>query len=131
MDLPAARPPPFAHHVRCSLQVAARTHELGSRQLSTLAWAFAVRRAYSPALFDALAARALQLLQSSHLEDAGGSSGAVGDSSSSSSSGGGSSSSSSSGGSVRLLTADGEEVLPQHLALLAWSFAKQVGELDG
>jgi len=43
------------------LQAILRSSQLEPRHISNLAWAFAVRKAYHPGLYDALAARTLQL----------------------------------------------------------------------
>lgn len=44
-----------------SLQAILRSGQLEPRHISNLAWAFTVRKAFHPGLFDALAARVLQL----------------------------------------------------------------------
>lgn len=53
----------LCHCLYCSakLQAVACVHELEPRHVSNLAWSFAVRKAYSPALYDALAARIAEL----------------------------------------------------------------------
>jgi hypothetical protein len=92
-------------------QVPLRAHELQPRHVANLSWGFAVRKAYSPALYHALGERMVQLLQM----DRGAADGLPSSSSSSSSSGGDS-----------LFSLDNDIVLPHHLSLVAWSFAKQV-----
>lgn len=73
------------------------------RHVATLAWSFAVRKAYSPALYDALAERMVQLIQQDRGAD-----------------------SSSNSGMDSLFLSPNDLVLPHHLSLVAWSFAKQV-----
>jgi hypothetical protein len=51
-----------------ALQAVARMHELEPRHISVLGWAFAVRKAYSPALYEALADRVVSQLGVSALE---------------------------------------------------------------
>ena len=92
-------------------QVPLRAHELQPRHVANLSWGFAVRKAYSPALYHSLGERMVQLLQMDR--------GAAGHGLPSSSSGG-------SGDS--LFSLDNDIVLPHHLSLVAWSFAKQVGK---
>jgi hypothetical protein len=79
------------------------------RHVANLAWAFAVRRAYSPALYDVLAERMVQLIHQDRGAD-----------------------SSSSGSSIdSLFLSPNDLVLPHHLSLVAWSFAKQVRQQHG
>lgn len=93
------------------MQVPVKAHELQPRHVANLAWAFAVRKAYSPALYDALAGRMVQLLQM----DRGGAAGTEGQPEGSGSS------------TDSLFSVANDVVLPHHLSLVAWSFAKQVG----
>lgn len=90
------------------LQAPSRVAEMQPRHVANLAWAFAVRKAYSPSLYDALAARMVQLIALDRGADTAGSSSATDASHES------------------LFTAVNDEVLPHHLSLVAWSFAKQV-----
>lgn len=58
-----------AHNARTQpLQAVARAHELEPRHVSMIGWAFAVRKAYSPALYDALAGRVVGQLGAAALE---------------------------------------------------------------
>jgi hypothetical protein len=50
------------------LQAVARAHELQPRHVSNICWSFAVRKAYSPALYQALAERVVTQLGASALE---------------------------------------------------------------
>jgi hypothetical protein len=50
------------------LQAVARAHQLEPRHVSNIGWAFAVRKAYSPALYEALAHRVVSQLGASVLE---------------------------------------------------------------
>lgn len=90
------------------LQAPSRVAEMQPRHVANLAWAFAVRKAYSPSLYDALAARMVQLIALDRRADTT------------------SSSSASDASHGSLFTAVNDEVLPHHLSLVAWSFAKQV-----
>lgn len=92
------------------MQVPVKAHELQPRHVANLAWAFAVRKAYSPALYDALAGRMVQLLQLDR--------GAAGTEGQPEGSGPSTDS---------LFSVANDVVLPHHLSLVAWSFAKQVG----
>lgn len=91
------------------------------RHVANLSWAFAVRKAYSPTLYDALAGRMVQLIEQDRPANSSSSSDGDGSSDTSSSSRGGSSDS--------LFLSENDLVLPHHLSLTAWSFAKQVGGL--
>jgi hypothetical protein len=48
--------------------VANRPRELAAHNVAQMAWAFATRKVYSEQLYDALAARAVELARSSGLE---------------------------------------------------------------
>lgn len=80
------------------------------RHIGNLSWSFAVRKAYDPALYNALAMQMVQLLAIDRVSagSAGSDSSAVRDS---------------------LFLSEDDLVLPHHLSLVAWSFAKQVSLL--
>jgi hypothetical protein len=127
------------------VQVPSKVHVMQPRHVANTSWAFAVRKAYSPPLYDALAARMVQLIErdrghtavdtsssssSDSSIDATSSreSSSSGGSSTDSSTSDSSSSSSSSDSSIdSLFLSEHDIILPHHLSLVAWSFAKQVG----
>lgn len=95
------------------MQVPDTVHQMQPRHVANLSWAYAVRKAYSPSLYDALAGRMVELIEQDRGAD--------------SSDGDGDSGSSGSGGSNdSLFLSPNDVVLPHHLSLVAWSFAKQV-----
>lgn len=103
------------HPLSVRMQVPDTVHQMQPRHVANLSWAFAVRKAYSPSLYDALAGRMVELIEQDRGAD-----------SCSSSSSDGDSGSGGSGSNDSLFLSPNDVVLPHHLSLVAWSFAKQV-----